>query len=211
SSSRPDLVECAQGFAATHAPEFRPERALAEPAGGYHLYANLFKYHAACYLTHAPIECARAARAELDAAPERIARITLTLDRSCDKVCNIPAPQDGLEAKSSLRQTVAMALAGIDTASLGSYSAATATDPQLVRLRERVSLDFRDNWPQAGAEIAVELDDGRRAQARFDAGVPNPDIADQGRRLAEKFTALATPVVGAARAREVREAIAGLD
>ena len=37
------------------------------------------------------------------------------------------------------------------------------------------------------------------------------DIAAQGRRLAEKFDALAAPVVGAARARELRETIAGLD
>jgi 2-methylcitrate dehydratase PrpD len=210
-SSRPDLVECTQGFAATHAPEFHPEKALAEPKHGFHLFANLFKYHAACYLTHAPIECAREVREKLGAAPDQVARITLSLDASTDKVCNIPAPTDGLEAKFSLRQTVAMALAGIDTASLGAYSVATATDPALVRLREQVNLDFRPAWGQAAAEIAVELKDGRKATAKFDAGIPNPDIADQGRRLAEKFDTLAAPVVGPARARELRETIAGFD
>src|SRR6266851_2005923 len=51
-SSRPDLLECEQGFALTHAPDFHPEKALAEPPGGFYLCANLFKYHAACYLTH---------------------------------------------------------------------------------------------------------------------------------------------------------------
>jgi len=74
-----------------------------------------------------------------------------------------------------------------------------------------VNFDFREDFPEAGAEIAVELKDGRKATAKFDAGIPNPDIADQGRRLAEKFDALATPVVGTARARELREAVAGLD
>jgi hypothetical protein len=104
-----------------------------------------------------------------------------------------------------------MALSGVDTASLGAYSVATATDPALVGLRERVNLDFREDFPEAGAEIEVELKNGRTASATFDAGIPNPDIADQGRRLAEKFDALATPLVGAARARELRETIAGLD
>src|SRR6516225_3645981 len=61
-SSRPDLVECEQGFAATHAPDFHPEKALAEPKRGFHIFANLFKYHAACYMTHAPIECGRQLR-----------------------------------------------------------------------------------------------------------------------------------------------------
>src|SRR5207302_798339 len=202
-SSRPDLIECEQGFALTHGPDFSPEAALAAPPNGFYIFANLFKYHAACYLTHGPIECARAAREQQPAAPADIARITLRLDKSCERVCNIPAPSDGLEAKFSLRQTVAMALAGIDTASLGAYSAATATDPALVALRDMVVLDFQDGWPQAAAEIEVALGDGRVLRAGHDAGIPSADIAAQGERLAAKFDALAEPVLGAARAREL--------
>jgi 2-methylcitrate dehydratase PrpD len=209
-SSRTDLVECDQGFAATHAPDFFPEKALAEPRHGFHIFANLFKYHAACYMTHAPIECGRQLH-EQGVAPTEIAAINLKLHHATDRVCNIPAPTDGLEAKFSLRQTVAMALSGVDTASLGAYSVATATDPALVGLRERVNFDFREDFPEAGAEIEVELKNGRKASATFDAGIPNSDIANQALRLAEKFTALATPVVGAARARELRETVAGLD
>jgi 2-methylcitrate dehydratase PrpD len=209
-SSRTDLVECAQGFAATHSPDFAPEKALAEPKRGFHIYNNLFKYHAACYMTHAPIECGRQLR-DQGVAPADIAAIDLRLHHATDKVCNIPAPTDGLEAKFSLRQTVAMALSGVDTASLGAYSAATATDPALIALRERVNFDFREDFPEAGAEIEIALKDGRRLAASFDAGVPMADIAAQGRRLAEKFDALAAPVVGAARARELREAVLGLD
>jgi 2-methylcitrate dehydratase PrpD len=210
-SSRPDLVECEQGFALTHCPDFRPEAALADPPNGYHIFANLFKYHAACYLTHGPIECARSLRERHGVRPEEVARLILSLDRSCDRVCNIPAPSDGLEAKFSLRQTVAMALSGVDTASLAAYSAATATDPGLVRLRDKLVLDFHDNWPQAAAELEVALADGRVLRASHDAGIPSADIAAQGERLAAKFDALARPALGAARTRELRETILGLD
>ena len=210
-SSRLDLVECDQGFAATHAPECRAEAALATPPNGFHLYANLFKYHAACYMTHAPIECGRQLRAQ-GVAPEAIADLTLAVHRGSDRICNIAAPTDGLEAKFSLRQTVAMALSGVDTASLGAYSVATATDPALMRLRERVDFDFREgDWPEAAAELAVTLRDGRTVRTQFDAGIANPDIADQGRHLAAKFDALAEPVLGGARARELRAAVVGLD
>ena len=161
-------------------------------------------------MTHAPIECGRQLR-EQGVTPADIAAINVRLHHGTDKVCNIPAPTDGLQAKFSLRQTVAMALSGVDTASLGAYSAATATDPALVGLRERVNLDFREDFAEAGAEIEVELKDGRKASAGFDAGIPMADIAAQGSRLADKFDALATPVVGAARARELRAAITGLD
>src|SRR5438477_5221285 len=210
-SSRPDLVECEQGFALTHGPDFNPAAALASPPNGFHIFANLFKYHAACYLTHGPIECARSLREQHGVTPDQVARMTLLLDRSCDRVCNIPAPTDGLEAKFSLRQTVAMALSGVDTASLAAYSSETATDPALVRLRDKLALDFRKGWPQAKGELEVTLGDGRVLRASHDAGIPSSDIAGQRERLVAKFGALAEPVLGAARARELRAAILGLD
>src|SRR5437660_11415597 len=210
-SSRTDLVECEQGFALAHGPDFNAEAALAAPVSGFHIFANLFKYHAACYLTHGPIESARALRERHGVKPEQIARMTLSLDKSCERVCNIPAPTDGLEAKFSLRQTVAMALSGVDTASLAAYSSETATDPALVRLRDKLALDFRPGWPQAKAELEVALIDGRVLKASHDAGIPSSDIAGQGERLVVKFDALAEPALGAAPARELPAAILGLD
>ena len=210
-SSRTDIVECSQGFALTHGPDFVPNAALATPAAGFHLLANLFKYHAACYFTHAPIECARRLRVEHRLTPDMIAGIALRLDTSCDRVCNIPVPVDGLQSKFSLRQTVAMALAGVDTASLGAYSAENARDPGLIKLRDRVRFDWQNNWPQTLCELELELVDGRYLTARRDAGVPAADIAEQGARLAAKFDGLVAPVLGAPRARELREMICGLD
>ncbi len=210
-SSRTDLLECVQGFAATHGPDFSPASALAKPANGFHILANLFKYHAACYFTHAPIECARAIRREHEVNPQDIVRATLRIDASTDRVCNIPAPVDGLQSKFSLRQTVAMALAGIDTASLAAYGAMTATDPALVRLREKIGIDFQDNWPQTVSELEVETANGRHFATRHDSGIPAADIAEQGLRLAAKFTSLTASVLGAARARELRETVANLD
>jgi len=210
-TSRTDLVECVQGFALTHGPDFSPEAARATPQAGLHLFANLFKYHAACYLTHAPIECARRLRDDHRLKPEDIAGITLRLDASCERVCNIPAPVDGLQSKFSLRQTVAMALAGFDTASLTAYSVENALDPVLVRLREQVKLDWQEAWPQTLSELELVLPDGRRLTARHDAGIPAADIGEQGERLAAKFDVLVKPIFGSARTRELREAIAHLD
>ena len=210
-SSRTDIVECVQGFALTHGPDFVPEASFATPEAGFHLLANLFKYHAACYFTHAPIECARRLRAEHKLTPDMIAGITVKIDASCDRVCNIPIPVDGLQSKFSLRQTVAMALAGVDTASLGAYNAENARDPGLVKLRERVRFEWQQGWPQTLSELELELADGRRVSARHDAGIPAADIAEQSERLGAKFDALVAPVLGAPRARELREMISGLD
>src|SRR5690242_8108951 len=78
-SSRPDLVECDQGFAPTHGPDFHPEAALADPPDGFYILANLFKYHAACYMTHGPIECGRQLRERHGVMPDDIAAIALSV------------------------------------------------------------------------------------------------------------------------------------
>src|ERR1700736_1113848 len=144
-SSRADIIECVQGFALTHGPDFSSEAALATPEAGLHIFANLFKYHAACYLTHASIECARRLREQRRLTPEAVVGIILRLDARWGRVCNIPAPVDGLQSKFSLRQTVAMAFAGVDTASLAAYSAENAHDPALIGLRERIEIDWQDS------------------------------------------------------------------
>lgn len=210
-TSRADVLECAQGFAATHGPDFDPEAALATPPGGWYVRGNLFKFHAACYLTHAPIECARAIAARPGFAAANVRRAMLTLDRGADKVCNIAAPLTGLEAKFSLRLTVAMALAGIDTARLDSYDEAHAADPRLVALRDRVEVAFVNGWPTSRAALRVTLADGTELAASHDSGVPAADIAAQGRRIEAKFLGLAAPVIGEARALRLAAAVDALD
>jgi 2-methylcitrate dehydratase PrpD len=202
-TSRPDVLECAQGFAHTHSPDFHPEAALADPGPDGYLRANLFKYHAACYLTHAPIEAARRLRLEHGLTPERIARIVVRIDNAADRICNIAEPRTGLEAKFSLRQTVAMALAGVETGALASYSEEYAADPRLAALRQRTEFDFQSGWPHPRAEIDLHLTDGSCLNAKHDAGVPAANLAEQGSRLEAKFMALAAPLLGETRAADV--------
>jgi len=210
-TARADIVECEQGFARTHSPDWRPERALATPPRGFHILNNLFKYHAACYMTHAPIEAARELREQHGLRPEQIARIKLGLDETCDRICNIPAPRTGLEAKFSLRLTTAMALAGINTGGLESYSEQTAADPTLIALRDKVEFDFRSGVSNTLADMELVLTDGRTISTSYDSGVPASDIDEQGRRIDEKFTSLAEPMLGRAKADELLGEIGKLE
>jgi 2-methylcitrate dehydratase PrpD len=209
--ARPDVLECDQGFARTHSADFDLDRALAPPPLGLHLRANLFKYHAACYLTHAAIEAARSLKAQHAIAPEQVQSVRIRVDRGCAGVCNIAEPRTGLEAKFSLRFTVALALAGADTSKLSVYSDAAAHDDALNRLRDRVTVEFASGWPITLAEVEIALDDGRVVATRHDAGVPARDVDDQGRRLEDKFSALVEPLIGVRRAEALRETIANLD
>ena len=202
-TARTDAIECPQGFARTHSPDYHPERALAEPPRGFHILNNLFKYHAACYMTHAPIEAARRLRTQHGLQPQQVKRARLRLDETCERICNILAPRTGLEAKFSLKLTTAMALAGVDTGRLASYSEATAADATLVALRDKVQCEFVPGTPNTLAELELELSDGRRVSTSYDSGVPADDIDEQGRRLEEKFAALAEPLLGGTKTRDL--------
>jgi len=210
-TSRTDVVECGQGFARTHSPDFNPERAFDTPPGGWWITQNLFKYHASCYMTHAAIESARKLREEHGFAPDQVERIDVRLEEACDRICNIPAPRTGLEAKFSLRLTTAMGLAGVDSSRLASYSEAVAADPVLVGLRDKVALDFRTGIPNTFTETEVLLRDGSRLTAQHDSGVPANDVAQQGKRLEAKFAALVDPVLGTARTARLIDKIDRLD
>lgn len=210
-TARTDAIECEQGFADTHADRMKIEAALEAPAAGLHVRNNLFKYHAACYLTHAPIECARELKQAYGLQPGDIARIRLKIDRTSDKVCNIPAPVSGLESKFSLRQTIAFALAGVDTAALDTYSDALAQDPRFGALRDKIEIEFAEGWAHSFAEMAIETADGRRFATQYDAGIPAADLDRQQSALDGKFDSLAAPVLGKAGAAKLAGLVARID
>src|SRR6185437_1472943 len=157
-TARGDSLECDQGFASSQSDSLDAGKALGDPPQGWHLRNNLFKYHAACYMTHAPIECAKQIRLKSNFPPERVKKIVLRIDAGADKVCNIEQPRTGLEAKFSLRQTVAMALTGVDTANLASYDDSVTQEPRIQILRDKMSIEFKPNWANSLAEMAIQLD-----------------------------------------------------
>lgn len=208
-TSRPDALEAPQGLAATQSADFHPEDAMKDAPLDHHIANNLFKYHAACYLTHGAIEAGKALREKSAASSNEIQAIEIRVPPVVDRVCNIAKPQTGLEAKFSLRLTVAMALAGRDTSGIATYTDDLTRQPELVRLRDMASIAFADSYPEAKADIAITTADGRRFTASHDAGVADRDLARQGRKLEAKFDALVEPVLGAT-ARTLRAALTGL-
>ena len=207
-SSRPDALECAQGLAATQSADFNPEEAMKDAQLDHHIANNLFKYHAACYLTHGAIEAGKALRAAHSVSSNAIKSIEIQSAPVADQVCNIARPDTGLEAKFSLRLTVAMALAGRDTSGIATYTDDLTREPELVRLRDLADVSFSEGFGEAEAKVTIVTADGRRFDAMHDSGLADRDLARQGRKLEEKFDALVNPVLGP-RSHELRQALTG--
>jgi 2-methylcitrate dehydratase PrpD len=205
-----DVLEAKQGFFETHAGDPPDLSRLERLRGRFLVRDTLFKYHAACYLTHAAIEAARGLRQRYDIDPAAVDDVELAVAPALLRVCNIAEPRTGLEGKFSLRATTAMALLGADTADLATYSDRRMADPSLVRLRDRVRVVTDPGREVTRASLTLTAG-ARRFEAEADTGIPAADLGEQRSRLRRKFDALAAPPLGPDRAARLAAAALGVD
>ncbi len=202
-TSRTDILETPQGFAATQARSASVERFNQALTQDSYLPGVCFKYHAACYMTHSSIEAVRELIDTHRIAPNDITEVELTVNEGHFDVCNIAEPRSGLEAKFSLRFTAAMALAGRETSGIQTYTDELTRDPQLVALRDKVSVVA---WPNARAESRVRIHIGEHSfETETNVGIPLIDLDAQWNKLIGKFHALVDPILGRAVASRLAE------
>jgi 2-methylcitrate dehydratase PrpD len=195
-TSDTDILDSDQGFAAVQSTTVNHEAALAEPEQVFYVTDALFKYHAACYMTHNAIEATARLRNAHGLKPADVKAVRVHVSRGHMGVCNIAEPRTGLECKFSLRMTVALALAGEDTFQDALFSDRTASREDLVVLRRRVSVTSDAAGP--GSTVEIELKNGRVLADTVDVAKPVRDLAFQQAQIEQKFRHLAEPAVGAA-------------
>jgi 2-methylcitrate dehydratase PrpD len=200
-TSDTDILDSDQGFAAVESSTVNREAALAEAPEGFYVCDALFKYHAACYLTHNAIEATARLRGANHLKPANVEAIRVHVNPGHMGVCNIAEPRTGLECKFSLRMTTALALAGEDTFQDTLFSDRTATREDLVALRRRVTVIPDAKGP--GSTVEIALKDGRTLTETVDVAIPARDLAAQQAKVEHKFRHLAEPTLGAAAASEI--------
>jgi 2-methylcitrate dehydratase PrpD len=202
--ANPEILEAPQGFGATHgvlAPRAKdPER--------FAILDTLFKYHAACHLTHATIDGLHALKRSQRMAAGDVERIELSVDETCLGVCAIEHPANGMQAKFSLKATAAMALLGDSTDDPRAFDDARVTSPEITSVMERVQLRV-EPMPATATRLRVWLRSGQLMETQRDTGVPERDLDNQTKRLRNKFERLA-PLAPSVRA-EVAERVLNLE
>lgn len=200
------VLEVEQGFAETHTDGFDPAPAATD---GWHLRSNLFKYHAACFQTQSAIEGLRRLRDEHGFGAADVVAVDVAADAMQARMCAIPAPVTGLEAKFSLAHTAAMVVAGVDTSAIASFTDEAVGDPAVLAVRDRVRVTT-DRRGGAATPVSVRLADGRVLEAAYDLFVPEADLDLQAKHLRAKFESLVEPVLGPDRAAALADAAAGV-
>jgi 2-methylcitrate dehydratase PrpD len=202
-----DILGDTQGFAGPVSSSVDTARGLDEIDTAF-VHSITFKAHAACAVTHPGIDAAAALQRERDFAVEPIAAISIGIAPAADSICNIAAPQSGLELKFSIRAVVGMTLLGIDTANPRSYSDALSKHPELAALIARTTVTLVPDFDLGMTSVAIHLADGSllERQGHFDF------VSDSGlltQMLSDKFLSLSTPVVGESAAQESLALIMG--
>lgn len=200
------VVEAPHGFAAVASDALAPTSALDAESGRHLIERTLFKYHAACYWTHASLEALLELRDEHELESSDIEAVRLDVSQQALDVADIAEPRTGLEAKFSLRALASMVLARADTSDPASFTDERAGADEIVAVRDRVTAQLADHDNAVGASAAITTHDGRELSASADLSVPASDLGEQGERLGAKFERLAGGVLGPDRARAVREA-----
>ncbi len=188
--SRPDGIECVQGFAQSHAGECLDLEASLSGLGDDFWFTNVqHKFHACCHGTHAVLDALIELRARPGFELARIAHVSLRVSPRWLRVCDIKAPATGLEAKFSYSLTSAMALAGVDTGALDVFSAQTCARPDLVSLRDRVEVTGDAGVSDTAAHVRLVLADGMSSEASVDLDAPLT-LSARHARIAAKVRAL---------------------
>jgi 2-methylcitrate dehydratase PrpD len=202
-----DVLGVAQGFRDTQSDPADPQPGWSET--GLAITDVLFKYHAACYLTHSAIEGLLSMR-RAGVTPNQVQSVLLRVPPGHLSVCNIENPSTPLEGKFSLRFTTALALVTGDLTERA-FSTKSLSDPQVLNLMDRVQVEARSG-PERSALVSLTCTDGTLHRAEANVNEPTrPEEMDQRwESLASKFHSLVDPVLGSESATRIVALVAGL-
>jgi 2-methylcitrate dehydratase PrpD len=210
-TSRTDVLETSQGFGDTQTDTFAASAALEGLGERYLLPQSRFKYHAACYGTHGPIDAAAQVRANAAFDGDQIERIEIRVLTRNLRVCNIQTPATGLEAKFSLRFTVSLALLGVDTGRLDTFDDAIIARRDVMDFCHKARVTGIDDMGRNEAEIIVHQHDGTVVRGHADLTEPVADLDATWARLQTKFRGLSEPLVGARQTQTMLDFIENLE
>jgi 2-methylcitrate dehydratase PrpD len=200
------MLDGPHGLAATFAGVTDLGRAVEDFGKRWELLENSTKPYAACHLTHATIDAARAIRSRGTVAAGDVERVECRVHPLLLKVAAVPAPTTGLEAKFSVAFCAAVGLLRGD-AGEAQFTDATLRDPGVARVIPRVTPEADPSLGVGGARLTVRLTDGRVLEERVTAARGMPERPLTREELEDKFRGLAEVVLPAERVARLATAL----
>lgn len=208
-----DILEGEAGFGTAMAESPEWSTAVASLGSPWLIGSTTVKVHSCCGHTFAAIDAMlELRRSGLD--PDRIARIDVATYDVAKRVAGIERPATASEARFSIAYVVAAALLR-GSVLLRAFEPEALVDPEIRRLVDLTSCtvhpDYEARFPhQRAARVTVTYDDGTEfvSERLTRRGDPDDPVTDE--ELAGKFTELARPLYGTAKATELSAELWGI-
>tara|TARA_B100001123_G_scaffold426225_1_gene540083 strand:- start:887 stop:1483 length:597 start_codon:yes stop_codon:yes gene_type:complete len=159
------------------------------------------KKHAACGHLHAAVDAVIEMKGTYGLVIEDVAAIRVTSYQKAKEICGNANPKTPYEAKFSTAYCTALALRTGQALRTDDFTVELLDDPALCRLMPQVTVevdaDCQATFPKVrSARVEIETIDGRTLThfARTRRGDPDNPLSDK--EISDKYTDLASPVVG---------------
>lgn len=203
-TSTDNAIEAAEGFAFTMSDE-QDFAQITEGLGEtFEVTKNTYKPFACGIVTHPIIDGCIQLRNEHGLTAGQIERVSLRVNPLVIKLTGKKTPQTGLESKFSIFHASAAAIIR-GSAGPKEFTDATARDPAVIALRDRVAARVDEDVSEEEAFVSITLKDGRTFEKHIEhaiGSVENPMTNDS---LEAKFLDQAQGVLPNARLTELIE------
>lgn len=170
----------------------------------------VFKYHAACHCTHAPIDIIMASSGTHGFRADDITDIKVHCSQISMDAAGNPDPKTGLDAKFSIAYAMSSALVKNDTG-IANFTDDQVDDPDVRALMSRVSVDVDETLEGLRTTCAITLRSGETYTDTQDPNERTVPIDEQTAKLVGKFTSALKSLMTADQMQALREAIEGFD
>ncbi len=168
------------------------------------------KYHASCHWTHGPVEAALAIKAGHDVQAQNITSIQIICSEIALATADVKQPRTGLEGKFSIPYCVANALVTGDTG-LAAFTDEAVSTPEITSLIEKTTVRAHPKAENFDSRVIIETSGGDRYVDDANVMEELPELDEKRVRGREKFTEIASPILGARVAETVAEAVLSLE
>ncbi len=183
------------------------QAAFATLGRDWHITRMTFKNHACCGHTFAAIDGALALKERMKLAAGEIERIRVGTYRAGVEVAHYEAPRTPAEGRFSLKYVVATALTH-GSVRLAAFDSSRLQNPQTKALMGKISVaidpELDATFPrQRAARVVIEARGGRREEFLQPTRKGDPDMPLTDREVDDKYMELVTPLLGAAKAKDL--------
>jgi 2-methylcitrate dehydratase PrpD len=203
------MLDGAHGLPATFLGVTDMRSAVEDLGKRWEILENSTKPYAACHLTHATIDAARAIRAREAPPAEAVEAVVCRVNPLVLDVAAKTSPRTGLEAKFSVAYCAAMGLVHGE-AGEEEFGEQRLHDPAVARVMARVTPEADASLGLGAARMTVHLADGRVLEQRVAAARGTADNPLSRGELEAKFRRLAEVVLPAERVARLAAMLRGL-